>query len=404
MLNLDFKTFSKIFSAVGWSWYGLSILGLLWLRKKKPSYPRPVKVFWPLAAGFVLVAFFLVFGSLTLAFMGPSRRQSVRNHGGDKEGAGRYTPAIMFGVAILFMTGVVPAYYLTQWYNRRCASKQEPTAAGHGRSGDCGTAENDYEKDERRHSNASSVTLVGESKKKKKRQLGISGSAQGSTIDRPGTSRANSFQDATCNHGDIDEDEEEVARVHNLHGARRNSLDNAELGTGVSGGFRSTYLSPSGALSTLPSMSCETLDSPYEPHHLDIPRKLGSRSSQSTLGTQCDYTYEKNFDDSEQESVVCAEQQQSQDHVAIEGLEMPPRSVYLDIPIVIDSASPTTPTAPSPLTSHLPFLAGQHSNHTDNGMGEARIHPSERSRSNHNDSNNNSTTNNNSTPSSGEKH
>ncbi|KAI8349065.1 amino acid/polyamine transporter I, partial [Mortierella sp. GBAus27b] len=64
MLNLDFKTFSKIYSAVGWSWYGLSILGLLWLRRTKPSFPRPVKVFWPLALAFVLVAFFLVFGSL----------------------------------------------------------------------------------------------------------------------------------------------------------------------------------------------------------------------------------------------------------------------------------------------------------------------------------------------------
>ncbi|KAF9362604.1 hypothetical protein BGX34_005844 [Mortierella sp. NVP85] len=402
MLSLDFKTFSKIFSAVGWSWYGLSILGLLWLRKKKPSYPRPVKVFWPLAAGFVSVAFFLVFGSLTLAFMGPSRRQSGRNHGG--EGAGRYTPAIMFGMAILFMTGVIPAYYLTQWYNRRCASNQGPTAeAGQGRNGDCGTAENDDEK-ERRHSNASSITLVGESKKKKKRHMGIAGSTRGSTIDRPGPSRANSFQDATCSHDDIDEDEEEVARIHALHGARRNSLDNAELGSGLGGGFRSTYLSPSGALSTLPSMSCETLDSPYEPHHLDIPRKLSSRSSQSTLGTQYDYAYEKNPDDNEQESVVCAQQQQPQDHVAIEGLEVLPRSVYLDIPIIIDSASPTTPTAPSPLTSRLPFLNGQHSNNTDNGMGEAMIHPFELSSSNNNDNNNNSTANNSSTPSSGEKH
>ncbi|ORZ17408.1 amino acid/polyamine transporter I, partial [Lobosporangium transversale] len=52
LISLDFKTFSKIYSAVGWTWYGLSILGLLYLRKKKPTFPRPVKVFWPLALVF----------------------------------------------------------------------------------------------------------------------------------------------------------------------------------------------------------------------------------------------------------------------------------------------------------------------------------------------------------------
>ncbi|KAF9577555.1 hypothetical protein BGW38_007156, partial [Lunasporangiospora selenospora] len=31
LINLDFKTFSKIYSAVGWSWYGLSIFGLLYM-------------------------------------------------------------------------------------------------------------------------------------------------------------------------------------------------------------------------------------------------------------------------------------------------------------------------------------------------------------------------------------
>ncbi|KAK5799409.1 amino acid/polyamine transporter I, partial [Linnemannia elongata] len=64
LINLDFKTFSKIYSAVGWTWYGLSVAGLLYLRKKRPNYPRPVKVFWPLAAFFVVIAAVLVIGSL----------------------------------------------------------------------------------------------------------------------------------------------------------------------------------------------------------------------------------------------------------------------------------------------------------------------------------------------------
>ncbi|KAK3841455.1 MAG: amino acid/polyamine transporter I, partial [Linnemannia gamsii] len=64
LVNLDFKTFSKIYSAVGWTWYGLSVAGLLYLRKTRPNHPRPVKVFWPLAAFFVVIAAVLVVGSL----------------------------------------------------------------------------------------------------------------------------------------------------------------------------------------------------------------------------------------------------------------------------------------------------------------------------------------------------
>ncbi|KAF9133273.1 hypothetical protein BGX30_012337 [Mortierella sp. GBA39] len=125
LINLDFKTFSKIFSAVGWTWYGLSVAGLLYLRKKRPNYPRPVKVFWPLAAFFVVIAAVLVVGSLTLAFMS----SAIQKTGGDKEddgGAGgeadgggeKYVPIIMFGVVILFMLGVIPAFYLTKRYNQ----------------------------------------------------------------------------------------------------------------------------------------------------------------------------------------------------------------------------------------------------------------------------------------------
>ena len=121
LISLDFKTFSKIYSAVGWSWYGLSIAGLLYLRKRKPEFPRPMKVYWPLALGFVMVAFFLVVGSLTLAF-GGSKTDDGAGHGGGGGGGGgggRWTSVIMFGGAIVFMSGVVPAFYCTRCYNRR---------------------------------------------------------------------------------------------------------------------------------------------------------------------------------------------------------------------------------------------------------------------------------------------
>ncbi|KAG9062406.1 hypothetical protein KI688_005321 [Linnemannia hyalina] len=124
LINLDFKTFSKIFSAVGWTWYGLSVAGLLYLRKKRPNYPRPVKVFWPLAAFFVVIAAVLVVGSLTLAFMSSAIQKTGddEDDGGasseaDGSDGGKYVPIIMFGVVILFMLGVIPAFYLTKRYN-----------------------------------------------------------------------------------------------------------------------------------------------------------------------------------------------------------------------------------------------------------------------------------------------
>ncbi|KAF9095869.1 hypothetical protein BGX29_008845 [Mortierella sp. GBA35] len=133
LINLDFKTFSKIYSAVGWTWYGLSVAGLLYLRKKRPNYPRPVKVFAPLAAFFVLIAAILVVGSLTLAFMSSAVQKTGGGGNGDddeeddvatgggadgSESGGRYVPIIMFGMAILFMLGVIPAFYLTKRYNQ----------------------------------------------------------------------------------------------------------------------------------------------------------------------------------------------------------------------------------------------------------------------------------------------
>ncbi|KAG0019184.1 hypothetical protein BGZ81_009884 [Podila clonocystis] len=202
MISLDFKTFSKIYSAVGWSWYGLSIAGLLYLRKRKPEFPRPVKVYWPLALGFVMVAFFLVVGSLTLAF-GGSKADDDAGHGG----GGRWTSVIMFGGAIVFMLGVVPAFYCTRCYNRRKGQKHGlPHERGVQLQDEDGSSRRSTEKDQeqmgveqqqrggnsegrleegfaptmvetskassfspsRRHSSASSVTLVDERRRRRR--------------------------------------------------------------------------------------------------------------------------------------------------------------------------------------------------------------------------------------------
>ncbi|KAF9545584.1 hypothetical protein EC957_010669 [Mortierella hygrophila] len=135
LINLDFKTFSKIFSAVGWTWYGLSVAGLLYLRKKRPNYPRPVKVFWPLAAFFVVIAAVLVVGSLTLAFMssavqktGDDKDDGEAGGEADESDGGKYVPIIMFGVVILFMLGVIPAFHLTKRYNE--GVNKSPTSSG----------------------------------------------------------------------------------------------------------------------------------------------------------------------------------------------------------------------------------------------------------------------------------
>lgn len=139
LINLDFKTFSKIYSAVGWTWYGLSVAGLLYLRKKRPNYPRPVKVFWPLAAFFVVIAAVLVVGSLTLAFMSSAVQKAGSGDGGEDgdvatgggadgsgdAGEGKYVSIIMFGMVILFMTGVIPAFYLTKRYNQEHSSAHD---------------------------------------------------------------------------------------------------------------------------------------------------------------------------------------------------------------------------------------------------------------------------------------
>ncbi|GJJ68025.1 hypothetical protein EMPS_00371 [Entomortierella parvispora] len=170
MINLDFKTFSKIYSAVGWWWYGLSIAGLLYLRKQMPDILRPVRIWWPLALIFVMVAFFLVVGALTLAFMsvgyapssgstnghmsqvskitrrdgaqpssaeGGERGASVKSNylgdtGGndDDEGEGdldgtmqgagsRFIPVIMFAAVAGLMLLIIPAYYGTRALRRR---------------------------------------------------------------------------------------------------------------------------------------------------------------------------------------------------------------------------------------------------------------------------------------------
>jgi len=172
VLNLDFKTFSKIYSAVGWWWYGLSIAGLLYLRKRMPQIPRPVKIWWPLALAFVLIAFFLVVGALTLAFMSvgdsPSSVGSANGHmsrankmtrrdlvqpsssgggstrgggvrvkylgetdgNGDDEGEGdldgtmqgpgsRFVPVIMFAAVAGLVLLIIPAYYGTRALKRR---------------------------------------------------------------------------------------------------------------------------------------------------------------------------------------------------------------------------------------------------------------------------------------------
>lgn len=154
-LSLDFKTFSKIYSAVGWWWYGLSIAGLLYLRRRRPYFPRPVKIWWPLALMFVVMAFFLVVGALTLALMtvglspsssssfgaraggntsiinitgAPSLGDNDKNRGKEGEGnldgtpgesGDRFLPVIMFAAVAGLMLLIIPAYYGTQFCTKR---------------------------------------------------------------------------------------------------------------------------------------------------------------------------------------------------------------------------------------------------------------------------------------------
>ncbi|KAF9154089.1 hypothetical protein BGX21_003410 [Mortierella sp. AD011] len=318
LINLDFKTFSKIYSAVGWSWYGLSIAGLLYMRRSKPSYPRPVKVFWPLALGFVLLAFFLVFGSLTLAFLSGSRKA---NHGSNSEegpsGPGRYMSVIMFGMAILFMLGVIPAFYLTRCYNRRRGVKHG-SATGNGfdpaneqngnfndKNGEATvgqqgrvprtTRQNSYLSD------ASSITLVGEAKKKKYFQS-LRGKQRG-YLDS-GISRQNSLQ-----IGGDDDDQEEMARVQSLNDAKLRHQD----GLGIS--------------------------------------EMGAISSSSSIYSHCN----NSFNDRENEN----------DRIEELGIDRS-SSDFLDIPLSDDNSS----------SSNLPSLMRRQGTDTT-FTNERRVHPFE---------------------------
>ncbi|KAG0245508.1 hypothetical protein BGW41_000135 [Actinomortierella wolfii] len=126
-IGLDFKQFSKVYSAVGWTWYGLSVLGLLYLRKKKPHLSRPVKIWYPLAVMFVAVAAFLVLGALLLAFggktfLGPSPTPAASSGGGAAEQPG---PPVEWGTVgmVIFVFFMVACSWCairgTRWINRR---------------------------------------------------------------------------------------------------------------------------------------------------------------------------------------------------------------------------------------------------------------------------------------------
>lgn len=367
IINLDFKTFSKIYSAVGWSWYGLSIAGLLYLRKKRPLYPRPVKVFWPLAGAFILVAFFLVVGSLTLAFMGVSAPPPKGGEAEESNSVDRYMPVIMFSAVILFMTGVIPAFYLTRYINRRDQQKQS-SQTQRSRNSSGGDSMNGGENPDdrrkrhdaddfdrtrnekgflpespygkhahrneqdnepnRRFSTASSVTLVGESKREKnrrrqERQLRKEShhreeEDQQCAQSRPGPSRTNSHTHLKDEMEE--EDEEEMVRIQALRGARlvhRRSIEGAETGESnrssmddcnyfLTDGSGRQCMSPYSTAcpsenGTPMTSACPTRapsPSPFameggrhQQQLLGLPSgfRSGSRSSESTVGMDADY-------------------------------------------------------------------------------------------------------------------
>ncbi|KAF9978460.1 b(0,+)-type amino acid transporter 1 [Actinomortierella ambigua] len=134
LIGLDFKQFSKVYSAVGWSWYGLSVLGLLYLRKTKPHLPRPVKIWYPLAIFFVAVAAFLVIGALLLAFgsrtlLHPSSATAGNGSSGDPKsvsnGPAEQQPPVEWGTVgmVIFVFVMISCSWCairgTQWINRR---------------------------------------------------------------------------------------------------------------------------------------------------------------------------------------------------------------------------------------------------------------------------------------------
>ncbi|KAG0262989.1 hypothetical protein BG011_009487 [Mortierella polycephala] len=377
MINLDFKTFSKIYSAVGWSWYAISIAGLLYLRKKRPSYPRPVKVFWPLALMFVMVASFLVFGALSLAFSdvikAPTKSPGAGDDEDEDEASQRYTPVIMFGGVILFISGVLPAFYLTRCLDRRRQRKavSEPElsqVAQHDYTGDnndnnCGHggAEGGYlsamenkgnKRRGRKHSSASSVTLVDESKRNPKenrhyrsREQGQGGTQAGSSHSRNHSPHFNGRNSSAYGH---DEEEEEINRIQSLRVSRlqygadgfedveigqserdsrytSNSCAGVGAGVGVGAGAGIgdrelyTYFTSSGSSnqwsspidsttpcesrchstthsrSSSPLMGSSSADGLKRPMLLSLPGgfRYGSRSSETTLGLEADYNMQQ---------------------------------------------------------------------------------------------------------------
>ncbi|KAF9100423.1 hypothetical protein BGX27_000410 [Mortierella sp. AM989] len=430
LINLDFKTFSKIYSAVGWSWYGLSIAGLLYLRRTKPSYPRPVKVFWPLALGFVLVAFFLVFGSLTLAFMSSSKKASSDSEE-EKIGADKYMSVVMFGMAILFMLGVIPAFYLTRWYNRR-RNVKHGSATGVSSTGGQNNNNNDKndndsdndsndrdeatsnqeelvprattrqqptievdgsddEKPLRRHSGASSITLVGESKRKRRQQRRHLDNGDGLGISRSGSLQINGDDDEGDDDDD-DDDEEGTTRAQALNAARlgrHDGLGIAEAGGSCSSEYgnrinnKSGYFSPTSPsplcmspVFTIPSGSFSSSPCGSSSHspisrYLDLPRieKFGSRSSETTLGLEA-YMCSKEGKEEEEEGQDTTKDQylDSEQNDRIEELDIDESrsgSYFLDIPLFTNNSPLSPPPRPRVLERQ----------NTDITFTDERVHP-----------------------------
>ncbi|KAF9294740.1 hypothetical protein BGZ74_011130 [Mortierella antarctica] len=346
LISLDFKTFSKIYSAVGWSWYGLSIAGLLYLRKRKPEFPRPMKVYWPLALGFVMVAFFLVVGSLTLAF-GGSKTDDSAGHGGGG-GGGRWTSVIMFGGAIVFMSGVVPAFYCTRCYNRRKGQKhglphqkrdqlqdkerssRRNTEKDHQvqaegeqqllrqRGGNSGRVEEGFapimveaSKEfslsiSRRHSNASSVTLVDERRRRRRlerlqRQAQRNeGGAAGTLTPEVRTTKEDPSQNSDSDTDDEDNGgKDAIAQMVPMRPKYyRNQLGCSTTTLGVPTECSTPYsmcYSPAGPSSwsvsatpvestaPSPTMASANSEGP-QGYFLRLPTSSGSRSSETSLG------------------------------------------------------------------------------------------------------------------------
>ncbi|KAF9324457.1 hypothetical protein BG006_000509 [Podila minutissima] len=352
LISLDFKTFSKIYSAVGWSWYGLSIAGLLYLRKRKPEFPRPMKVYWPLALGFVMVAFFLVVGSLTLAF-GGSKTDDGAGHGGGGGGGGgggRWTSVIMFGGAIVFMSGVVPAFYCTRCYNRRKGlqhglphqrrdqlqdnegsfrKNKEKDHQGQAegeqqqlrqRGGSSGEVEEGFapimvetSKEfslniSRRHSNASSVTLVDE-RRRRRRLERLRRQAQRNEGGAVGslTPEAKTTEEDPSQNSDSDRDDEGKGGKDGITQMvpmrpkyYRNQLGCSTTTLGVPTECSTPYImcsSPAGPSSwsvsatpvesTAPSPTIASASSEGpQGYFLRLPTSSGSRSSETSLGLQ----------------------------------------------------------------------------------------------------------------------